>query len=93
LFDFWVVSVNIGFISCYDPQEEVLVISDFIQQFLAGKHMPLLLLISEQLRTNFTEIHKVMFIAIGKNYSSNNSLGLISSGQYLPESFAGCILL
>jgi hypothetical protein len=39
---------NPGFISCYDPQEEVLVISDFNQQFLAN--MLLLLLVSEQLR-------------------------------------------
>jgi hypothetical protein len=50
LFGFWVTTVNSGFIFCCDPQEEVLVISDFIQQFLADKHMLLLLLICEQLR-------------------------------------------
>jgi hypothetical protein len=35
LFGFWVIPVNPGFSSCYDSQEEVLVVSDFIQQFLA----------------------------------------------------------
>jgi hypothetical protein len=27
---FWVITVNPGFASCYDPEEEVLVICDFI---------------------------------------------------------------
>jgi hypothetical protein len=30
LFGFWVMTVNPGFMSSYDPQEEVLVISNFI---------------------------------------------------------------
>jgi hypothetical protein len=40
LFGFWVVTVKPGFVFCYDPQQEVLVISDFIQQFLADKYIP-----------------------------------------------------
>jgi hypothetical protein len=50
LVGFWVITVNPGFISCYDCQEEVSVVSYFSQQFLAHKHMPLLLLIAKQPR-------------------------------------------
>jgi hypothetical protein len=46
---FWVETVNPGSV-CYDPREEVSVISDFIQQFLDNKHMLLLLLFGEQPR-------------------------------------------
>lgn len=41
LFGFWVKTVNPSFISCYDPWEWVLVVSDFIEQFLRDKkHTP-----------------------------------------------------
>jgi hypothetical protein len=36
LFGFLVVTINAGFICCYDPSEEVVVVSDFIQQFLSN---------------------------------------------------------
>jgi hypothetical protein len=36
LFGFCVIILNPGFVFCCDPREEVLVISDFIQQFLAN---------------------------------------------------------
>jgi hypothetical protein len=41
---FWVITINPVSITCYDPREEVLVISDFIK-FLAHKHTLLFLLI------------------------------------------------
>jgi hypothetical protein len=50
LFGFKVLTVNPSFISCYDPRDEVLVVSGFIQQFQADKHTMLLLLIGAQLR-------------------------------------------
>jgi hypothetical protein len=37
LFGFRVVIVNPGSVSCYDPGEEAVVVSDFIKQFLAHK--------------------------------------------------------
>jgi 3-deoxy-D-manno-octulosonic-acid transferase len=50
LFGFWVITANPRFVSCYGHQEEVLVISDFIQQLLADKQTLLLMLVSEQPR-------------------------------------------
>jgi hypothetical protein len=50
LFSFWIIIINPGFISCSDLCEEVLVISDFIQQFLVHKHILLLLLVCQHLR-------------------------------------------
>jgi hypothetical protein len=48
LFGFWVITV--GFTSCYDPREEVIVVSDFTQQFVANKRTPPLTLIRVQTR-------------------------------------------
>jgi hypothetical protein len=50
MFGFWIITVKPGFVSYYDPQEEVLVIFVLIQKLLADKHMPLLLLIGKQPR-------------------------------------------
>jgi hypothetical protein len=33
LFGFWVITVTPDFFSCYGPQEEIMVVADFIQQF------------------------------------------------------------
>lgn len=38
MFGFCVVAANPGVISCYDPREKMLVLPDFIHQFLGHKH-------------------------------------------------------
>jgi hypothetical protein len=48
LFCFRMVTVNPRFLSCYDPREESFDVSGFIQQLLAYKHAPLLLLVGEK---------------------------------------------
>jgi hypothetical protein len=35
LFGLWVITVNPDFISCYDTEEEVTIVSDLVQQFMA----------------------------------------------------------
>ena len=53
LFGFWVIRAPPSFISCCVPWEDVLVVSAFIQQSLAHKHMLLLMHINEQPRHKF----------------------------------------
>jgi hypothetical protein len=52
MFGLWVLTVNQDFISCCDTGEEVTVVSDFVQQFLAHTNT-LLLLVCEQLWHKF----------------------------------------
>lgn len=52
LYCFCAIPINPGFISCYNPWEEDLFVSDFIKQFLAHKHMLWLLYVHEQPTTN-----------------------------------------
>jgi hypothetical protein len=57
LFGFCAIPINPGSNPCYDPQEEVLVVSDFSQQVLAHKHMLWLLLVHEQLKHKLCTDH------------------------------------
>jgi hypothetical protein len=44
---FWVVTVKPGPASCYDTRKQILIVSDLTLEFLALKHMPLLLFVCE----------------------------------------------
>jgi hypothetical protein len=49
-FGFWIIRVNIDFVSCCDLGKRALVVSEYIQHFWRTKHSPLPLLVGGQPR-------------------------------------------
>ena len=67
LFICWIIRINLSFVSCYNSWAEVLVIYDFIQQFLAQNTNHCFCLSVSNPGINLVEIHRMFWSNPGTN--------------------------